>query len=148
LAYNDDLADPKSDDPVLRESSRICFLITADAGGGFGRVGHRTVAAQKGAATGQSPKKADESSAAYKIAKDDPPILMTYNMPLKELGSIKETPKKELLHNPVFGKLLTQKLDAAGVENYLYHGGNKAPPDAEQKFILKHFFLRKQEPTP
>jgi hypothetical protein len=65
---------------------------------------------------------------------------MTYNMPLKELALLKNTPKRELIHNPVFGLLLKHKLDAAGVENYLYHGGNKAPPDAEQKFILKHLF--------
>jgi|GEM_PF-416488 len=133
LAYGDDLADPKSNDPILHASSRLCFLITADAGGGFGgRVGHRPAATEKNAAS--------EPSAKYQITKDDPPILMIYKMPLKQLASLKDTPKRELLHNPVFGQLLKQKLDAAGVESYLYHGGNKAPPDAEQKFILKHFF--------
>lgn len=140
LAYNDDLADPKSDDPVLHESSRLCFVITADAGGGFGgRVGHPPAAAVD-AASGRTLEKSPESSARYQISKDDPPILMIYNMPLKEFASLKDTPKRELLHNPIFGQLLKRKLDAAGVENYLYHGGNKAPPGAEQKFILKHFF--------
>ena len=27
LAYHDDMADPKSDDPVLRQSSRVCGAV-------------------------------------------------------------------------------------------------------------------------
>jgi pimeloyl-ACP methyl ester carboxylesterase len=148
LAYNGDLADPKSDDPVLRESSRLCFVITADAGGGFaGRVGHPPAAAEMNAESGRTGGESRETSATYHITKDDPPILMTYTMPLKDIALLKNTPPRELIHNPAFGLLLKRKLDAAGVENYLYHGGNKAPTEAEQQFILKHFFPRKQEPT-
>jgi acetyl esterase/lipase len=124
LAYGDDLADAKNEDPVRRESSRLSFLITADAGGGFA------------------------GPAASQLAKDAPPILMIYTMPLNEHLSLRETPRRELIHNPIFGHLLKHKLDAAGIENYLYHGENKAPPDEAEKFILKHFLLRKSEPTP
>ena len=141
LAYNGDLADPKSGDPVLRESSRLCFVISEDAGGGFaGRVGRPPAAGEMNAESGRTGGKSRETPATYHIAKDDPPILMTYTMPLKDLASLKGAPKQELLHNPVFGLLLKQKLDAAGVKNYLYHAGNKVPPDAEQKFVLKRFF--------
>ena len=51
---------------------------------------------------------------------------MNYQMALNEQLSLKDTPRRELIHNPIFGHMLKQKLDAAGVESHLYHGGNKA----------------------
>ncbi|MCX7012050.1 MAG: alpha/beta hydrolase, partial [Candidatus Sumerlaeota bacterium] len=147
LAYNDDLANPQSDDPVLRESSRLCFVISEDAGGGFaGSAGHPPAAAETKAESGQTGGNSRETS--YYIAKDDPPILMTYTMPLKDLALLKDTPTRELIHNPAFGLVLKQKLDAAGVENHLYHGGKRAPPDAELNFILKHFLGASAQTAP
>ena len=73
------------------------------------------------------------------MTKDDPPILMTYGLPLKAIPLPKDTPRGELIHNPAFGLLLKEKLDEIGIENYFYHAGNKAPADAEEKFILKQF---------
>jgi hypothetical protein len=65
---------------------------------------------------------------------------MTYGIPLHDLPLPKDTPRGELIHNPAFGLLLKEKLDELGIENYFYHGGNKPPPEAQEKFILKHFF--------
>lgn len=146
LAYHDDIANAQSDDPVLRESSRLRFVISG-AGQTFNdmelfrqRVYPYNLPAMADAEKGSSREKAREISAIYHVTKDDPPILMTYGFPLKELPLPKDTPKGELIHNPAFGLLLKEKLDEVGIENYLYHGGNKAPPDAQEKFILKHFF--------
>ena len=36
--------------------------------------------------------------------------------------------------------VIAQKLDELGIENHFYHGGNKPPPEAQEKFITKHFF--------
>jgi acetyl esterase/lipase len=148
LAYHDDIADPRSEDPVLRESSRLCFVISS-AGQTFNdmelfrqRVYPYNLPAlsETGAESGRSREKAREISAIYHVTKDDPPIFMTYGFPLKQLPLSKDTPRGELIHNPAFGLLLKEKLDEAGIENYFYHGGNKPPAGAEETFILKHFF--------
>ncbi len=143
LAYHDDIANAQSDDPVLRESSRLRFVISG-AGQTFNdmelfrqRVYPYDLPAM---AAASSREKAREISAIYHVTKDDPPILMTYGIPLQKLPLAKDTPRGELIHNPAFGLLLKEKLDEVGIENYFYHGGNKAPADAQEKFVLKHFF--------
>ena len=145
LAYHDDIANPKSDDPVLRESSRLSFVISG-AGQTFNdmelfkeKVYPYNLPA--GADERRSREQAKEISAIYHVTKDDPPIFMTYGIALKPLPLAKDTPRGELIHNPAFGLLLKEKLDEVGIENYFYHGGNRPPPDAEEKFILKHFGL-------
>jgi acetyl esterase/lipase len=143
LAYHDDIADPKNDDPVLRESSRLRFVITS-AGQTFNDM---ELFRQRvypydppGARNVVSKDKAKELSAIYHVTKDDPPIFMTYGIALQELPLPKNTPRGDLIHNPAFGLLLKEKLDEVGIENHFYHGGNRAPPDAQEKFVLKHFF--------
>jgi acetyl esterase/lipase len=143
LAYHDDIADPNSDDPVLRQSSRLRFVI-AGAGQTFNdmelfreRVYPYPV---PGAETERSRDKAREISAIYHVTKGDPPIFMHYGTALQPLPLAKDTPRGELIHNPAFGLLLKEKLDELGIENHFYHGGNKPPPEAQEKFIMKHFF--------
>ena len=143
LAYHDDIADPNSDDPVLRQSSRLRFVI-AGAGQTFNdmelfreRVYPYPV---PGAETERSRDKAREISAIYHVTKGDPPIFMHYGTALQPLPLPKDTPRGELIHNPAFGLLLKEKLDELGIENHFYHSGNKPPPEAQEKFIMKHFF--------
>jgi acetyl esterase len=147
MAYHDDIAEPNSNDPVLRQSSRLSFVISG-AGQTFNDMDlyrqrvypYPLPAARGGGDEAVTKEKAREISAIYHVTKDDPPILMTYGLPLKPLPLAKETPRGELIHNPAFGLLLKEKLDEAGIENYFYHGGNRAPADAEEQFVLKHFF--------
>jgi acetyl esterase len=148
LAYHDDIGDAKSDDPVLRQSSRLSFVIS-NAGQTFNdmelfrqRVYPYNLPARSQTSVEGSPsrEKAREISAIYHVTRDDPPIFMTYAFPLKPLPLPKDTPRGELIHNPAFGLLLKEKLDELGIENHFYHGGNKPPADAEEKFILAHFF--------
>jgi acetyl esterase/lipase len=147
LAYHDDIANPKSDDPVLHESSRLCFVISS-AGQTFNdmdlfrqRVYPYDLPAmpEAGGEAGRPREKAREISAIYHVTKDDPPIFMTYGLPLKPLPLAKDTPRGELIHNPAFGLLLKEKLDEMGIENHFYHGGNRPPAGAEEEFILTHF---------
>jgi acetyl esterase len=143
LAYHDDIADPNSDDPVLRQSSRLRFVI-AGAGQTFNdmelfreRVYPYPV---PGAENERSRDKRREISAIYHVTKGDPPIFMHYGTALQPLPLPKDTPRGELIHNPAFGLLLKEKLDELGIENHFYHGGSKPPPEAQEKFIMKHFF--------
>ena len=147
LGYHDDLAKPDSQDPVELESTRLLFVVTS-AGQTFNdmhlfreRVYPYNIPGglDEGGETKERAK-AREISAIYHVTKDDPPIFMMYGYPLQPMPLPKSTPRGQLIHNPAFGLLFKEKLDALGIENYFYHGGNKPPPDAEQKFILKHFF--------
>ena len=147
LAYHDDIADPTSEDPIERQSSRLCFVI-AGAGQTFNDMElfrqrvypyRLPLMPEEGGESARARERAREISAIYHVTKDDPPILMTYGLPLKQLPLPKDTPRGELIHNPAFGLLLKEKLDEAGIENYFYHGGNKAPAGAEERFILSHF---------
>jgi acetyl esterase len=146
LAYHDDIAMPQSDDPILRESTRLRFVISG-AGQTFNdvelfrkRVYPYDLPVLREAGGENSREKSREISAIYHVTRDDPPILMTYSTPLQPLPLVKDTPRGELIHNPAFGLLLKEKLDEIGIENYLYHGGNKAPPNAQEKFVIEHFF--------
>ncbi|MCX7013330.1 MAG: hypothetical protein NTW86_12380, partial [Candidatus Sumerlaeota bacterium] len=89
--------------------------------------------------------KSHELSGIYHVTKDDPPIFMTYGIALQPLPLPKDTPRGELIHNPAFGLLFKEKLDELGIENYLYHGGNKPPENAERDFVLKHFFPERSQ---
>lgn len=148
LAYHDDIAKPQSDDPILRESTRLRFVISG-AGQTFNdmelfrkRVYPYSLPASRDAGDeiDGSRENAKEISAIYHVTSDDPPIMMTYGTVLQPLPLPKDTPRGALIHNPAFGLLLKEKLDEIGIENYFYHGGNKAPPGAQEKFVLEHFF--------
>jgi hypothetical protein len=150
LGYHDDLAKPDSADPVERESTRLLFVVTS-AGQTFNdmqlfkeRVYPYNIPGELD--EGGDRSKSHELSAIYHVTKDDPPIFMMYGIPLRPLPLPKDTPRGELIHNPAFGLLFKEKLDALGIENHFYHGGNKPPPDAEQQFILQHFFGKSWSP--
>lgn len=138
--------DAKSGSKV--ESTRLRFVISG-AGQTFNdmelfreRVYPYNLPASREATAGgdDSREKAREISATYHVTPDDPPILMTYGSALQPLPLAKGTPIGELIHNPAFGLLLKEKLDEIGIENYLYHGGNKAPSHAQEDFVIVHFF--------
>ncbi len=150
LGYHDDLAKPDSQDPVERESTRLLFVMTS-AGQTFNDMQlfrervypYRIAGGLEDGDEKNGRSKAHELSAIYHVTKDDPPIFMTYGFALKPLPLPKSTPHGELIHNPAFGLLFKEKLDALGIENQFYHGGNRPPPGAEQEFIVKHFFPKK-----
>lgn len=133
LALHDDLADPKSDDPVLRESTR---LVCAGPNAGqscldfdtlhewFGveklreHGGGRPLFAIKSDAEIASPRvKAlmKEASAINHLTKDDPPVYMNAgrNVPIDETSS-----PGAWVHHPMMGIKLKEAADRIGVECY------------------------------
>lgn len=134
LALHDDLADPNSDDPVARESTRLYC------------------AAVNGAQTSLDPKELREYMANYNygahafglanfqelidkradvlkwiklyspiehVSKDDPPIYMIYGGEKPEKGASPKDPT----HSALLGVLLEERLKPAGVECVLVHPG-------------------------
>lgn len=138
LLTHDDLADPTSDDPVERESTRV--TAAAVAGGQTSidprqiepwlgpmvlqhnminmAVGEKTI---EGALTNYDQHKAlyVEFSPFNHVTSDDPPLLMTY-------GNDMTLPSKNAghgIHHPVYGVKMKEKCDSVGQECHLLIGG-------------------------
>ncbi|MGV3724001.1 MAG: alpha/beta hydrolase fold domain-containing protein, partial [Actinomycetota bacterium] len=132
VGFHDDMADPKNADPVLRESTRLAVI--GSLGGqttydpieikkliGGRAWEHPSMFLVYGVSTPDealNPTPArkmlyDEVSAVTHVSKGDPPVFMIYNEPDGELPA-NARPGQGLPH-PAFARLLTPKLDAAGI---------------------------------
>lgn len=134
ILCHDDLADPKAEDPVLRESTRV--TAAAVAGGqtsidpkviepwlGPNVLKHRMIAMAVGEKNIEAALKNYEQhkelyrefSAYNHVSKDDPPLLMTY-------GNDMTLPSKNAghgIHHPVYGVKMKEKADNVGQECHL-----------------------------
>ena len=138
LAFHDDMANPKSDDPIARESTRLFC------------------AAVNGAQVSLDPKELREWMPNYKygahafglpnleavienrekvmpwikeyspiehVSKDDPQIALFYTGEEPVVGSSPKDPT----HSGVMGVKLKERLDAVGVDTVLVHPGKTHP---------------------
>jgi acetyl esterase/lipase len=151
LAFHDDMADPKSDDPVARESTRLyCAAVNGaqtsldpkelrewmpNYGYGAHAFGLRNF---QGLIDNRENvlKWIKEYSPIELASKDDPPIGLFYTGDKDaKRGDSPEDPT----HSPILGMLLKQKLDKLGVENVLVYPGH---PDSRYKnsteFLIAH----------
>jgi acetyl esterase/lipase len=146
LALHDDLADPKSDDPIARQSSRLACAAVSGAqtsldpkelrewipnsiyGGhafGFAAKG-RNRAAEFDLLIAEREKVLPwikEYSPIELVSKDDPPIYLDYpnQKTPPEIGKAETDPT----HSAVYGVKLVEKLKEAGVEGVLSYPGDK-----------------------
>jgi len=130
LAFHDDLADPTSDDPVARQSTRLtCIAVNAAQTSYDPRFmqelfGSTDVEGAMYAFYGMSrPEDVadprfhalfEEASPINHATADDPPVMLYYpqaNDPLPP-----NPPGRLFIHHPKFGFALKEKLDALGVE--------------------------------
>ena len=152
LLLHDDLADPKSTDPVLRESTRVCAAAVASGQTSIdpkvieGWLGpnvlkHRMINMAVGEATiegalknyEQHRKLFEEFSAYNHVDGNDPPLLMTY-------GSDMTLPSKDAghgIHHPVYGVKLKEKSDKLGHECHLLIPG----VSKSEKYVSANDFL-------
>ena len=159
LAMHDDIADPKSPDPVARESSRLSFVVSYDGQTSldpdlickinpigkthpwFGMLFGVTSAADFD--TERIRKLIYDATATNFVSKDDPPVYMNYQM---DLTPIPLRPGEQNMHHPYFGVALKEKMDAMGLESVLHYQSKPARPGEDFDFILNHFAL-KQRPA-
>jgi acetyl esterase/lipase len=152
LAFHDDLADPKSDDPVLRQSTRLACVAVQGAQSSYDpRVIKEWVgeaAARHPALTGFYGLKADEldTAKAHKLyeaaspvthlTKDDPPVYAFYN----EAREIPMDAKPgDGIHHVNFGLRLKERMDKLGIECVVRHQDEGADPARETvAFLVKH----------
>jgi acetyl esterase len=137
IGFHDDLADPKSADPVLRESTRLKAMAVSSAqttlvpeivtkyiGVPATQYGSYTNGKMFGLKKEEmtSPRAVQlyrEISPLTYLTKDDPPVWAFYSIPDKPLTD-KSTPS-EAIHHPGFGKVLKEEMDKLKIECKLRH---------------------------
>ena len=156
LAAHDDMADPNSDDPIARQSTRVAGAI---GGGGQTtldpfliekRIGpetlkHGMLFKPFGVDNIEELKKNWESkykaisnkyTALQHISKDDPPMFLTYKdaeFPAKNPG--------HGIHHGMFGMVLKEKADKVGAKVYVQFKGRK--PKVSHKEFMDSILLGK-----
>ena len=129
LAYHDDMANPKSDDPVLRQSSRVCgavamggqttldpFLLEKKIGPAC--IRHPMIWKTVGAKSIEDLMKnwnqykalSIKCSPLTHVSKDDPPVFLNYGKPAP-IPVI----KGDGIHHAGFGRLLKEKCESIGI---------------------------------
>ena len=152
LNYHDDLADPKSADPVARESTR---LVAAWGNAGqtsidpkviVGWVGdqvmnhamiHKSVGAKdkEDALAPGYQTLYREFSAFNHVDKSDPPALLTYSKPT----ALPAPNPGVAIHHAAFGEKLKEKADQCGAKVVLFvDGATDAKKPDPNEFLLHH----------
>ncbi|MGH2354234.1 MAG: alpha/beta hydrolase fold domain-containing protein [Chloroflexota bacterium] len=132
IGFRDDMADPHSDDPVARQSTRLsCMLVRNGQTSYDTRFIRRHIQGpayrhpaliqlfrlQEGEADDPRPEKArmmEETAPINFVTADDPPAYLTYAQ--EHRPTTPETDQNTGIHHPTFGVLLNERMDAVGVE--------------------------------
>jgi acetyl esterase/lipase len=167
IGFHDDLADPKADDPVARQSTRLACMVGVGAQTSYdprfikdliGGRAHEHPALSK--LFGLSPDELDsprahklyeEASPINYVTADDPPVFLLYQEPRDPLPASARA--GDGIHHPTFGVALQAKLDPLGIECVLRHQDDyKAPPPAAVQmnremlaFLVKHLKAKDQD---
>ncbi len=156
LAFHDDMADPKSDDPISRQSTRLtCATVfngqssydprfIRDLLPGTNIYKHPAVAALYGI----DPNKLDElpaekyalfeqTSPIHHLTKDDVPVQLIYNIQ----RDAEVTNDSIGIHHPKFGEVLKERMDKLGIACDLHpggHGGPRGRTKLVMEFLKQH----------
>jgi len=167
LAFHDDMADPNSDDPVARQSTRLTCIAVRNGQSSYDprfaeKIGlprpnferHPFFLPFYGikASDIDTPRAYElyrKAAPITYLSKDDPPALLTYNLPNEEVTE--QTPLGLIVHHPKFGIALKERLDKLGIEcivqykdrssDKLVRHGEKAVPITPVEFIRRQFSL-------
>ena len=153
LAYHDDLADPKSKDPVLRQSSRVCgaiamggqttldpFLLEKKIGPAC--IRHPMIWKTVGATSHEQLMKdwdnykdlSLECSPLTHVTEDDPPVWIRYKNPAPV-----PVIKGDGIHHAGFGRLLREKCEEIGIPCYLSIAENEQAELTSAEFLSMVF---------
>ncbi|MEQ8789154.1 MAG: alpha/beta hydrolase [Pirellulaceae bacterium] len=138
LAFHDDLADPKSDDPIARESTRLYCAAVNGAQVSLDpkelrewmpnyRYGAHAFGLSDFQALYDNREKVlawiQEYSPIEHVSKDDPPIALFYGGEVPVVGASPKDPT----HSGIMGVKLAERLKETGVDVVLVHLGQKDP---------------------
>lgn len=164
LAFHDDLADPKSEDPIARESTRLTCVVVSN-----GQSSYDPRFAEKAglprpnferhgffepfygikradADTPEAYKRYEAAAPITYLTKDDPPALLTYSYVNEEVTNMSDLGL--VVHHPKLGIALKEQMDKLGLEcvvqyraadggGTVQHGGGELVRQLD--FMKKHF---------
>jgi len=148
LAFHDDLADPKSEDAVLRESTRITCALGNGAQCAYdprwikkniGGRAHEHPALQLLFRVTPDELEGDKAAKLYEdaspithLTRDDPPVMVTYS------GQDEPSDRPGAgIHSQKFGQILKGAMEKLGVECELFVGSGNGVDD-QMSFFVKH----------
>jgi acetyl esterase/lipase len=146
LGFHNDLANPASDDPIARQSTRVKAVGSL---GGQSTYDPNVIKAWVGGRAHEHPSifkcygidaieqitdtklqpVYDEVSAIRHLTADDPPVYMLYNEPDGPLPA--DAKPGQGIHHPVFGHKLKAEMDKLGIESIYVHTADKPRPDKD-----------------
>lgn len=154
IALHDEMADPKSEDPISRQSTRITcvlgfetqtfndpFMIVQYIGGNPSV--HPAVLRGYGVKTMEelkTPEKQEiikQASAINFVSADDPPIYLSYGSRMSATPMPPTAPEVLSIHHPKFGQMLKEKLDAVGVECIFRYSGDEQQSETPDDFLYR-----------
>lgn len=164
LAFHDDLADPASDDPVARQSTRLTCVVVSNGQSSYDprfaeKIGiprpnferHDFFEPFYGikrsdADTPEAYRRYEAAAPITYLTQDDPPAMMLYSYANEDVTAT--SPLGLVVHHPKFGIALKEQMDKLGIEcvvqyrdaatgGTVQHGGG--PPVRPVDFIRKHF---------
>lgn len=161
LGFHNDMADPKSDDPVLRQSTRLTCMVVFEGQSSYdprfirqlfpGKDIYKIGALSKlfGVDLNELDhlpaakyKLFDECAPIHHVSKDDPPVLLIYNNPI----DAEITNQNIGIHHPLFGKVLKEKMDALSIPCEVVAAGKRlggGTPTRPIDFLKEHLGSRK-----
>jgi acetyl esterase/lipase len=162
LGFHDDLADPKSADPVARQSTRLTCMAVLGAQTSYDP---RFIKKEIGGRAHEHPalrsfyglkeeeldsprahKMYEEASPITFVSKDDPPAFLFYTEPKGSLPA--DARPGQGIHHPRFGEVLKAKLEPLKIECVLRHrddykGNVNAVLNEEMvQFFRRHFRMK------
>jgi acetyl esterase len=142
LAFHDDLADPISDDPVARQSTRLSGIAVENGQSsvdprfaeeiGIPRPNFERhpgffpfygITAEE-IDTPKAYKLYDQAAPITYLTADDPPALLDYTYPNEEVTET--TPLDLIAHHPRFGIALKERMDKLGIECIVQYKGQSS----------------------
>lgn len=165
IAFHDDLADPDSDDPVARQSTRLTCIVVFNGQSSYDprfaeKIGIPRPNFERHPFflpfyditrdeidTPRAHQRYEAYAPITHLTKDDPPALLHYSYANEEVTN--SSPLGLVVHHPKFGIALKEQMDKLGIECIVQysdpqtgrpvrHAGDAEPVGAVE-FIRKHF---------
>jgi carboxylesterase type B len=170
IAFHDDLADPNSDDPIARESTRLTCVVVSNGQSSYDprfaeKIGiprpnferHSFFLPFYGITrdqieTAEARRRYEEMAPITYLTKDDPPALLLYSFANEEVTNTSSL--NLVVHHPKFGIALKEQMDDLGIEcivqyrdengQIVRHSEDERPTNSVE-FIRKHFEKKRGE---
>ncbi|MCB1063138.1 MAG: alpha/beta hydrolase fold domain-containing protein [Verrucomicrobiae bacterium] len=154
IGYHDDLAQPESDDPTARQSTRVKCIAPINGPANIDPIWIRANLGGPHHVHGSLPKmfgvsddfdepsvraRIDASNPWTMVSADDPPTLMIYTGKLEPMPLAETVGTGHLIHHPQFGVALKEKLDAVGVANELHTAYDPRQGNLIVDWLKTHF---------